>query len=146
MKGNPLQGGQKMTVGELMAFLQYVGGMIWPMEMLGWLTNGFSSAKASVKRLNKIYSEMPDITENSELAKNTEGADADLANAMFSQFDISGDISFDHVTYASGEKKIRTRCYALQVGTSPREWGKGTPTPSTAARLRNIPTRVGKRK
>ncbi|SEQ42363.1 ATP-binding cassette, subfamily B [Treponema bryantii] len=106
MKGNPLQGGQKMSVGELMAFLQYVGGMIWPMEMLGWLTNGFSSAKASVKRLNKIYAEMPDITENSELAKNTEGADADLANAMFSQFDISGDISFDHVTYASGEKKI----------------------------------------
>ncbi len=106
MKGNPLQGGQKMSVGELMAFLQYVGGMIWPMEMLGWLTNGFSSAKASVRRLNKIYAEMPDITENSELAKNTEGADADLANAMFSQFDISGDISFDHVTYASGEKKI----------------------------------------
>ena len=106
MKGNPLQGGQKMSVGELMAFLQYVGGMIWPMEMLGWLTNGFSSAKASVKRLNKIYSEMPDIKENSELAKNTEDADTDLANAMFSQFDISGDISFDHVTYASGEKKI----------------------------------------
>ncbi len=99
MKGNPLQGGQKMSVGELMAFLQYVGGMIWPMEMLGWLTNGFSSAKASVKRLNKIYAEMPDITENSELVKNTEGADADLANAMFSQFDISGDISFEHVTY-----------------------------------------------
>ena len=106
MKGNPLQGGQKMTIGELMAFLQYVGGMIWPMEMLGWLTNGFSSAKASVKRLNKIYAEMPDITENSELAKNTEGGDTDLANAMFSQFDISGDISFENVTYASGEKKI----------------------------------------
>ncbi len=99
MKGNPLQGGQKMSIGELMAFLQYVGGMIWPMEMLGWLTNGFSSAKASVKRLNKIYAEMPDIKENSELAKNTEGADIDLANAMFSQFDISGDISFEHVTY-----------------------------------------------
>lgn len=106
MKGNPLQGGKTMTVGELMAFLQYVGGMIWPMEMLGWLTNGFSSAKASVKRLNKIYSEMPDIKENSELAKNTDDADTDLANAMFSQFDISGDISFEHVTYASGEKKI----------------------------------------
>ena len=82
-----------------MAFLAYVGGMIWPMEMLGWLTNGFSSAKASVKRLNKIYSEMPDIEDNSELAKNTEDGDTDLANAMFSQFDISGDISFEHVTY-----------------------------------------------
>ena len=99
MKGNPLQGGKQMTIGELMAFLAYVGGMIWPMEMLGWLTNGYSSAKASVKRLNKIYSEMPDIEDNSELAKNTEDGDTDLANAMFSQFDISGDISFEHVTY-----------------------------------------------
>lgn len=106
MKGNPLQGGAKMTVGELIAFTQYVGGMIWPMEMLGWLTNGLSSAKASVKRLNKIYAEMPKITENSELAKNTEGDDAELADAMFSQFDIAGDISFDHVTYKAGEKAI----------------------------------------
>ena len=106
MKGNPLQGGAKMSVGELIAFTQYVGGMIWPMEMLGWLTNGFSSAKASVKRLNKIYAEMPDITENSELAKNTEGDDTELADAMFSQFDIAGDISFEHVTYKAGEKSI----------------------------------------
>ncbi len=105
MKGNPLQGGAKMTVGELIAFTQYVGGMIWPMEMLGWLTNGLSSARASVKRLNKIYAEMPDITENSELAKNTEGDDAELADAMFSQFDIAGDISFEHVTYEVSGKK-----------------------------------------
>lgn len=106
MKGNPLQGGAKMSVGELIAFTQYVGGMIWPMEMLGWLTNGFSSAKASVKRLNKIYAELPDITENSELAKNTQGDDTELADAMFSQFDIAGDISFEHVTYKAGEKSI----------------------------------------
>lgn len=106
MKGNPLQGGAKMSVGELIAFTQYVGGMIWPMEMLGWLTNGLSSAKASVKRLNKIYAEMPEITENSELAKNTEGDDAELADAMFSQFDIAGDISFEHVTYKAGEKAV----------------------------------------
>lgn len=106
MKGNPLQGGAKMSVGELIAFTQYVGGMIWPMEMLGWLTNGFSSAKASVKRLNKIYAELPDITENSELAKNTAGDDAELADAMFSQFDIAGDISFEHVSYKAGEKSV----------------------------------------
>ena len=109
MKGNPLQGSAKMTVGELIAFTQYVGGMIWPMEMLGWLTNGLSSAKASVKRLNKIYGEMPDIKENSELAKNTEDADTDLANAMFSQFDISGDISFEHVTYEVAGNKTEDK-------------------------------------
>ena len=110
MKGNPLQGGTKMSVGELIAFTQYVGGMIWPMEMLGWLTNGFSSAKASVKRLNKIYAELPDITENSELAKNTAGDDAELADAMFSQFDIAGDISFEHVTYSPVVECSRSEC------------------------------------
>ena len=110
IKGNPLQGGAKMSVGELIAFTQYVGGMIWPMEMLGWLTNGFSSAKASVKRLNKIYAELPDITENSELAKNTAGDDAELADAMFSQFDIAGDISFEHVTYSPVVECSRSEC------------------------------------
>ena len=110
MKGNPLQGGAKMSVGELIAFTQYVGGMIWPMEMLGWLTNGLSSARASVKRLNKIYAEMPDITENSELAKNTAGDDAELADAMFSQFDIAGDISFEHVTYSPVVECSRSEC------------------------------------
>ena len=101
MKGNPLQGGAKMTVGELIAFIQYVGGMIWPMEMLGWLTNGFSSAKASVKRLNKIYAEMPEITDSTEVA-----GDEELNSALFSAYDINGDISFEHVTYKAGEKAI----------------------------------------
>ena len=101
IKENPLQGGQKMTVGQLMAFIQYVGGMIWPMEMLGWLTNGLSSAKASVKRLNKIYQENPDITDKSQVA-----GDEELSGAMFSEFDINGDIEFDHVTYQAGDRKI----------------------------------------
>lgn len=101
IKGNPLQDGQKMTVGQLMAFIQYVGGMIWPMEMLGWLTNGLSSAKASVKRLNKIYQENPDITDKSQVA-----GDEELSGAMFSEFDINGDIEFDHVTYQAGDRKI----------------------------------------
>ena len=100
MKGNPLQGGAKMTVGELIAFTQYVGGMIWPMEMLGWLTNGLSSAKASLKRLNKIYAEMPEITDSTEVAE-----DEELNSALFSAFDINGDISFEHVTYEVSGKK-----------------------------------------
>lgn len=118
MKGNPLQGGKTMTIGELMAFLQYVGGMIWPMEMLGWLTNGFSSAKASVKRLNKIYAEMPDINDQSGLANESaeggkeaaanaaSGLDNQLTEALFTSDDIAGNIIFDHVTYQVGDRKI----------------------------------------
>lgn len=116
MKGNPLDGGKKMSVGELMAFLAYVGGMIWPMEMLGWLTNGFSSAKASVKRLNKIYSETPDINELSEFKNFSEEksdsseqlsfSDDELLTSLVSPFDINGDVSFEHVSYESGGRKI----------------------------------------
>ncbi|MCQ2242573.1 ABC transporter ATP-binding protein, partial [Treponema sp.] len=111
IKGNPLAGGEKLSVGELMALIQYVGGMIWPMEMLGWLTNGLSSAKASVKRLDKIYAEMPNINDESDLEKQNataggEAIDADLANALFTADDLSGEISFENVSYKSGERDI----------------------------------------
>ncbi len=87
--------GHDMTVGELLAFLQYVGNIVWPMEMLGWLTNGLSSAKASVKRLNKIYGEMPNIVDES-------GIDEEL----FTQFDVNGGITFDDVSYEANGRKI----------------------------------------
>ena len=95
IKGNPFMSGQKLTMGELIAFTQYVGGMIWPIEMLGWLTNGFASAKASIKRLNKIYSEMPDILDESKIEED-----------LLSPFDVSGSVKFNNVTYKAGENKI----------------------------------------
>ena len=107
IKGNPITGGKKITIGELMAFLQYVGNIVWPMEMLGWLTNGFSSARASVKRLNKIYAEMPQINDDSAIASKPElNSDSQLASAIFTPADISGNIKFDHVTYEAGGRKI----------------------------------------
>ena len=101
MKGNPLVAGEKITIGELMAFLQYAGGIVWPMEMLGWLANGFSQAKASVKRLDKIYEQMPQIVDESEIAGAAQG-DPDFTSALVSPFDLNGDITFEHVTYCAG--------------------------------------------
>ena len=100
IKGNPLDGWKKMSVGQLIAFIQYIGGMIWPMEMLGWLTNGFSSAKASVKRLNKIYQECPQITSKEDYL------DDELSTALYSPLDINGDISFEHVSYKNILKDV----------------------------------------
>lgn len=103
IKGNPLNQNKTITIGELMAFLQYVGNMIWPMEMLGWLTNGFSSAKASVKRINKIYAEIPEIKETSKLPENL---DEDLSSVLFTTEDITGSIEFENVTFIHGDRKI----------------------------------------
>ncbi len=46
-----------MTLGEVTAFVAYSQNIVWPMEMLGWLTNSFSEAVASGKKLKKIYDE-----------------------------------------------------------------------------------------
>lgn len=106
MKGNPLNGGEKMTIGQLMAFLQYVGNIVWPMEMLGWLTNGFSSAKASVKRLNKIYAEETQIKDESFIAAKNLDNDVELNENLFSSFDLNGDIEFDNVSYSNNGRQI----------------------------------------
>ena len=69
--------------------------MIWPIEMLGWLTNGVASAKASIKRLNKIYAEMPDILDESKIEED-----------LLSPFDVAGSVKFNNVTYKAGERNI----------------------------------------
>lgn len=53
----------RMTLGALSAFLEYSMNIVWPMEMLGWLTNNASSAIASNNKIKKIYEEKPSIIE-----------------------------------------------------------------------------------
>ena len=48
---------ETMSIGEVTAFVAYSQNIVWPMEMLGWLTNSFSEAVASGKKLKKIYKE-----------------------------------------------------------------------------------------
>lgn len=52
-----------VTLGLITAYIVYSNNIVWPMEMLGWLTNGFSEAVASVKKLNKIYDEVSTIND-----------------------------------------------------------------------------------
>ena len=53
----------RISIGDLGAFTQYANNIIWPMEMLGWLSNELASALASNKKINKILVEEPDIKE-----------------------------------------------------------------------------------
>ncbi len=73
-----------MTLGAISAFISYAGNIVWPMEMLGWLTNEFSSAVASIKKINGIYDEVSKINDPEDpviLPK------------------VTGDIEFDHVGF-----------------------------------------------
>lgn len=54
----------KLSLGSLSAFTEYSTNIVWPMEMLGWLSNEFASAIASNKRIKKIFAQKPEIMES----------------------------------------------------------------------------------
>ena len=81
----------EITLGTLGAFAEYAGNIVWPMEMLGWLSNDFASAVASTKRIRKIFSEKPMIT--------------DPENPVILD-EVKGHIQFNQVSFGLGEKNI----------------------------------------
>ncbi|MGY0216723.1 ABC transporter transmembrane domain-containing protein [Endozoicomonadaceae bacterium StTr2] len=52
-----------MTVGELTTFTIYLGLLIWPMFAFGWLFNIVERGSASMKRLESLLGELPDVTD-----------------------------------------------------------------------------------
>lgn len=66
----------KMTLGELTAYIQYSNHMTWPMEMMGWIVNSLAYGVASWKRIKKLYNEKSDIVdkENAVELKDIKGA------------------------------------------------------------------------
>jgi ATP-binding cassette subfamily B protein len=81
----------QMTLGTLGAFAEYSMNIVWPMEMLGWLSNMFASSVASGRRIKKISIEQPMITEAEQ-------------PVVLEQ--VAGNILFDGVSFLSGDKIV----------------------------------------
>lgn len=79
-----------LTLGSLSAMVEYSNNIVWPMEMLGWLTNSFSSAVASNRKIKKIYEEKTTIKESEQPMVLDE---------------VKGNITFDNVSYEKEEGK-----------------------------------------
>ena len=92
-----------MTLGGLTAFMEYSMNIVWPMEMLGWLSNSMSSAVASEKKLKKIYEEKPVITDPTE-------------PAMLDK--VEGKIEFDDVSFhkADGYEILKHISFTVEPG------------------------------
>ncbi|WP_288681736.1 ABC transporter ATP-binding protein [uncultured Eubacterium sp.] len=75
----------ELTLGSLSAMVEYSNNIVWPMEMLGWLTNSFSSAVASNRKIKKIYNEKPTIKEEESPV---------ILN------EVKGNIEFENVAYS----------------------------------------------
>jgi len=75
----------ELTLGEVTAFIVYLGILIWPMIAFGWVLNIIQQAEASMKRLNKIFSEPYEID------------DSDLTDHSIK--DLQGEIEFRDVSF-----------------------------------------------
>lgn len=53
--------GGEMSVGTLVAFYSYVFMLIWPMRMMGFLVNMLAQCRASLKKIDQIFAEEPEI-------------------------------------------------------------------------------------
>jgi len=92
----------KMTLGALGAFTEYSTNIVWPMEMLGWLSNEFASAIASSKRIKKIYAQKPEITDPEDPVV--------LEN-------VKGSICFDRVSFSlEGKNILSDISFKLEAG------------------------------
>lgn len=79
----------EMTLGQMTAFVEYSNNIVWPMEMLGWLTNSFSAAVASNKKIKKIYEEKPSVVELTDPVRIEK---------------VAGKICFDHVSFHKADQ------------------------------------------
>lgn len=81
----------RMTLGGLVAFVDYSGNCTWPMEMMGWLSNELGAATASYKKIKKIYEEKPEIAN-------------DIAPETLET--VAGEVAFEEVGFGIGDKQI----------------------------------------
>lgn len=75
----------ELTLGEITAFILYMGYLIWPAIAFGWVTNITQQAAASQKRLNALFAIEPEIK------------DAELTNHEIKV--LKGEIEFRNVRF-----------------------------------------------
>lgn len=82
---------KEISLGTLVAFSGYIWNLIWPMRMLGWLTNMIAQNNASANKIFKIMDIEPAIK--------------DSENAL-SPSAIKGNIKFKNVSFKYREEEI----------------------------------------
>lgn len=75
----------KLSLGQFVAFNQYIGMLVWPMIAAGDSINSFSQGKAASGRLKKLFEERPDIVDTGKNSGIT---------------DLKGEIEVNNLTFS----------------------------------------------
>ena len=80
---------KEITLGDITAFVIYLGILIWPMIAFGWVINIIQQAEASMKRLNKMLDEPYEIDDSGTTDNSIK--------------EIKGEIEFKNVSFRYNE-------------------------------------------
>ncbi len=93
-----------ITTGDFVAFISYLNLLTWPLMALGWVTNLIQRGSASMRRINGILDEVPEIT--NQIANPYKGS-------------IRGKIAVDGLTYCYPQKEdpaLRDITFTIEPG------------------------------
>jgi ATP-binding cassette, subfamily B, multidrug efflux pump len=74
----------QVSIGDLVAFMAYLAQLAWPTVSIGWMISIYQRAKASMKRLDEIFSAVPVATVEGEGVR----------------LEVAGMVEWDHVSFS----------------------------------------------
>ncbi len=96
----------EITIGRFVAFNQYIMMLVWPMIACGDAINSFSRGGASIKRLQEVFEQQPEIADGKHMAC-VEG--------------LKGDIRLNHLTFlhrGHSEPTLKDISLDVKAGTT----------------------------
>jgi len=71
-----------ISLGDFVAFTQYLSMLIWPMIAMGWAVNLIQRGRASLGRINRILAETPEIVEPAK-SRSLRGTQIEIRDLTF---------------------------------------------------------------
>jgi ATP-binding cassette, subfamily B, multidrug efflux pump len=84
--GGMLVRARVISIGDIVAFMGYLGALAWPTVSLGWTLSIYQRGRASMKRLEEIFGAVPTPTVAGEDARLEVAGSVEWENVSFSYF------------------------------------------------------------
>ena len=80
-----------ISIGDLVAFMGYLGQLAWPTTALGWMISIYQRGRASMRRLEQIFDEPTPFAVDGEAAR----------------LEVTGAVEWDHVSFSYAARDSR---------------------------------------